>query len=179
MMSKNTDVSIMLFGYKESGKDFASEYLRDQYGISFAGSSFFACELFLFDRIKDQYGYSSAQECYDDRRNHRQLWYESIRDFNKGDRARLGRLIFAEKQMYTGIRDREEFEAIKAEGLFDLAVWIDASDRLPPEDFKSMNLTIEDADLVIDNNGSIAEFKVSLDQFYCDVLLPKINSRKL
>src|SRR5690606_3625161 len=114
-------------GYKRHGKDTACEYLRDRYGISFASSSETACNLFLFDQIKDQFGYKTKEECFEDRHNHRELWFNAIRDYNIPDMARLGRQIFAQNDVYCGIRNDEEFYALKERGLFDLAVWVDAS----------------------------------------------------
>ncbi len=156
-------MKMIIFGFKEHGKDTACEYLEEKYGISFSASSWHACKTFLFDQIKDRFGYQTHEECFEDRRNHRQLWYEAIRDYNREDRARMGREIFAANVIYCGIRDREEFEALKSEGAFDLAVWVDAGKRLPPEDSTSMNLTVRDSDRVIDNNGTLEDLYRELD----------------
>ena len=157
-------MKLIIFGFKEHGKDTACEYLEKRYGIPFSASSWYACQTFLFDQIKDRFGYKSPEECFEDRRNHRQLWYEAIRDYNQGDRARMGREIFENNVIYCGIRDREEFEALKAEKAFDLAIWLDASKRLPPEDSSSMNLSADFADRVIDNNGTLEDLYRRLDE---------------
>lgn len=154
---------LIVFGYKEHGKDFACEYLRDHHGLSFSSSSEFACHLFLYDQIKDQFGYQSPEECFADRRNHRQLWYEAIRDYNTPDKARLGRKIFENNTVYCGIRDDQEFEALKNGGFFDLAIWIDASGRLPPEDLSSMKLSSKHADIIVDNNTTKEDLYERLD----------------
>lgn len=162
-------MKLIIFGYAQHGKDTACEYLRDRYGLTFSASSMFACRTFLFDQLKDRFGYRSMKACFEDRGAHRQLWYEAIRDYNTPDRTRLGRGIFAEHDVYCGIRDREEFEALRAEGAFDLAIWIDASERRPPESSDSMKLTRDDADLVVDNNGGLLALYRNLDELVANL----------
>ena len=45
------------------------------------------------------------------------------------------------------------------QGLFDLIVWVDASDRLPLEPATSFNIDKSCADIIINNNGTLDEFK--------------------
>ena len=158
-----TSDNVIVFGHKEHGKDAVCEYLEHRYGVSFSGSSWYACKTFLFDQIKEEFGYATPEECYADRRNHRQLWYEAIRDYNKDDRAKMGKEIFCESTIYCGIRDREEFEALKDQGAFSAAIWIDSSKRLPPESSESMNLSIFDSDFIVDNNRVLADLHRELD----------------
>lgn len=159
-------MKLVVFGYKRHGKDFACEFLERQFGLTFKSSSEFACEKFIFDRMREDHGYQSPAECFEDRGNHRALWYNLIRDYNKGHRTRLGEEIFSEYAVYCGIRDKEEFDALRKEGYFDLAIWIDASDRLPPEEGDSMSLTKNDADIVISNNESKEVFLDRLDRLF-------------
>jgi len=158
-------MKLIVFGYKRHGKDTACKYLQRRYDLKYTASSAYACDTFLYDQLKGRFGYKSKRQCFEDRVNHSQLWYEAIREYNANDRARMGREIFSVHSVYCGIRDREEFEALRAAGLFDLAVWIDASDRLPPEDTDSMNVTIDDADVVISNNHGLLDLYRSLDAF--------------
>ena len=172
-------MKLMIMGYKRHGKDTMCEYLRDKYGITFASSSEFACELFLFDKIKDQFGYKTPKEAFDDRGNHRQLWYEEIKAFNvEHGLDALGKLIYENNDAYCGIRDDEEFYALKEAKAFELAVWVDASKRLPPEEGASNKLSKEDADVIIDNNGTEKELFQALDRFYHRVIAPSIESEE-
>lgn len=157
---------LMVFGYKRHGKDASCEYIERTFGLSFKSSSYFACETFLFEQMRETHGYASIDECFEDRVNHREYWYNAIRDYNNGDRCRLGRGIFESHPIYCGIRDREEFETLRAEGMFDLAIWIDASDRLPPEDASSMNLNQADADIVVSNNGTLEQLHQNIDNLF-------------
>ena len=43
----------------------------------------------------------------------------------------------------------------EAPGIFDLIVWVDRSEHLPPEPITSMDLVEADADVTIDNNGTL------------------------
>lgn len=162
LFSIKSTMKYIVFGYKRHGKDTACEFLRDELGMTFASSSWTACDLFLFDHIKGQYSYQSKEQCFEDRHNHRKLWFDAIRAYNNEDLARLARHIFANNDIYCGIRNHEEFYAMKEQGLFDLAIWIDAGDRLPPESAESMTLSASDADLVIDNNGPVEQMYEAL-----------------
>lgn len=157
---------VVIFGHKQHGKDTACEYLQSKFGISFISSSLFACQNFLFEQMRDSYGYKTIEECFADRVNHRKYWYETIRDFNFPDKTRMGRLLFDKHDIYCGIRDLEEFNALKAAGLVDLSIFIDASDRLEKESTESMNVSIEDADIIITNNGTLDEFYKKLDRLF-------------
>jgi hypothetical protein len=117
-----------------------------------------ACKLFLFEQIREKYGYATIEDCYNDRHSHRQIWYEAIRRFNEVDRSRLGQLIFQSYDIYDGCRDKEEFDALKLKNLFDIAIWVDADGRVEPEGKNSMTVTIEDADIVIRNSGSESDY---------------------
>ncbi|HHJ3076300.1 TPA: hypothetical protein ACPVZG_000068 [Vibrio parahaemolyticus] len=173
MPKSNSRLNLMVFGYKRHGKDTVCEYLRDNYAVSFASSSYTACELFLFDKIKEKFGYKTVDEAFNDRGNHRQLWYEEIKAYNvRNGLDALGKVIFENNSVYCGIRDKEEFEALKAGGYFDLAIWVDASDRLPPEEAESMKLTKEDADIVITNNEDLASLYKKLDKIFDTILKP-------
>ena len=157
--------NVIIFGHKQHGKDTACEYLEAKYGVSFASSSLFACQLFLFEQMhKEGHSYETIEECFADRVNHRKYWYEAIRDYNTPDKTRLGTKLFSKNDVYCGIRDLEEFRALKAAGMVRLAIFIDASGRLEKEDPESMKMDIEDADIVITNNSTLEEFYTKLDR---------------
>lgn len=164
-MEGSLHVKIMLIGHARHGKDTVCDLLKKHYGFQFRSSSDFVNERAVFPVLAPKYGYTSLEQCYDDRVNHRQEWYELLREYNGDDPARLGRELFAENDIYCGLRHREEFDAMKREGVFDVCVWVDASDRLPPESAESMTMTKDDADLVIDNNGSLNDLTLNVVKF--------------
>lgn len=160
-------MKIIVMGYKRHGKDFACEYLNSMFGRTYSSSSWMACKLFLYEQLKTKYGYTSAEQCFNDRHNHRAEWFNAIRAYNDPDLCRLGKQIFASHDIYCGIRNREEFEALRDQKLFDYAVWVDATARIgEKEDITSMELTPDDADVIIDNNRSPLELYHQLDEFH-------------
>lgn len=140
------------------GKDTMAEILRDNTDLKFLSSSQAAADIFLYDVLKEKYGYKTPEECFEDRVNHRPEWYQLICDYNKDDRTRLAKDILKITNCYVGMRDRDEIEECKQKGVFDLVVWVDACKRLPKESADSFNIDETCADIIIDNNGTVEEF---------------------
>ena len=138
--------------------------LRDYYGYSFESSSQFCSKLFIYDNLKEKYGYETEEQCYADRHNHRAEWYDAICDYNVPDAATLGREMFATYDIYCGLRNKREFFAMKNTGVFDHCIWVDRSMYLPPEAASSMSLEQWMADYTIDNNGTLSDMKFNLER---------------
>lgn len=155
---------LLVIGYGRHGKDTVCEMVRDNYGYSFESSSRFCSKLFIYDQLKEKYGYASDEECYADRHNHRAEWYDAICAYNVPDASRLGREIFQNNDIYCGLRNKREFHAMKNTGVFDYAIWVDRSDHLPSESKDSMSLEQWMADFTVDNNGSLEELRFNVDQ---------------
>lgn len=159
-MNKNINSpKLLVIGAARWGKDSFAEILNLEFGYTFESSSQAAANIFLYDLLKDKYKYLTPEECFEDRMNHRQEWYEAICDYNKDDKAKLAKGILERSDCYVGMRDRDEITECINQGLFDLIVWVDASDRLPLEDASSFNIDKSCADIVIENNGTFEEFK--------------------
>ena len=156
---KMQKLKLLVIGHGRHGKDTVCEILRDKYDYSFESSSRFCSKLFIYDMLKDKYGYTDEEQCYADRHNHRAEWYDAICDYNVPDAARLGREIFKAHDIYCGLRNKREFFAMKNTGVFDHVIWVDRSDYLPPEDKNSMSLEPWMADYHIDNNGTLNDLK--------------------
>jgi dephospho-CoA kinase len=150
---------LLIIGNARHGKDSLTEILRDKFGLRFVSSSQAAADIFLYDLLKDKYGYNTPEECFEDRVNHRQEWYEAICEYNKNDKAKLAKGILEIADSYVGMRDREEIEECMKQGLFDMIIWVDASERLPLEPLTSFNIDKSCADIIIDNNGTYEEFE--------------------
>lgn len=157
-------LKLLVIGHGRHGKDTVCELLRDQYGYSFESSSQFCSHLFIYDQLKDKYNYISEKQCYSDRHNHRQEWYDAICDYNVPDPSRLGREIFKTHDIYCGLRNKKEFHAMKNTGVFDYAIWVDRSDHLPSEAKTSMSLEQWMADFTIDNNGTLDDLEFNVRQ---------------
>lgn len=155
---------ILVLGHGRHGKDTVCEILKERYGLQFTSSSWFCAERVVMPALNGQFQYKDAQACYEDRHNHRALWYDLIRDFNRPDATALGRAIFAENDVYCGLRSKAEFHALRNAGVYDYAIWVDASDRVPPEDASSCTVEPWMADFVIDNNGTLEDLELNLKQ---------------
>ncbi len=159
---------ILIIGYARHGKDTIAEIFRDHFGMTFVSSSIAACRIAIYPTLRERYGYTSIEECYQDRVNHRQEWYDLISDYNSEDGSKLCKKIlfgtiplggepFPPNDCYVGMRSKREFEASK--WMFSLIIFVDASERHPIEGRESCTNSPKDADIIITNNGSLEEFK--------------------
>lgn len=147
-------MKIMILGHARHGKDTVCNLLHDMYGLSFTSSSYFvAAKAVRPWLVAKGITYSSFEDMYADRVNHRADWFDAIADYNKQDAGRLGRELFAVHDIYAGIRNPVEFDALKRDGIFDVCFWVDASKRVEPEPETSNRMTTEHADYIIYNNG--------------------------
>jgi hypothetical protein len=156
---------LLIIGHMRHGKDSLAELLEEQIGLKFLSSSLAASNIFLYDALKEKYGYTTPEECFEDRMNRRPEWYQLICDYNKDDRAKLAKGILEHSDCYVGMRDRDEIQECIKQGLFDLIVWVDASERLPLEPKESFNIDKSCADVIIENNGTFEEFKEKVKRF--------------
>lgn len=154
----------LIIGHARHGKDTLAELLNKEFGLKFASSSQAAADIFIFDELKEKYSYETSEQCFEDRINHRAEWYDMICDYNKEDRAKLAKGILERTDCYVGMRDRGEIIECVKQGLFDLIIWVDASERLPLESPDSFNIDESCADIIIDNNGTFDEFKARVSR---------------
>jgi hypothetical protein len=159
-MSKNKKtLKLLILGAARWGKDTMAEILYEEFNYTFESSSQSAANIFLYDLLKEKYGYKTPEECFEDRVNHRKEWFEAICEYNKDDKARLAKGILERSDCYVGMRDREEIEECLKQEIFDLIIWVDASERLPPEDSSSFNIDKSCADIILENNFDLNSFR--------------------
>jgi len=143
-MKINKFPNLLFVGHGRHGKDSMAEIMQEYFGLKFKSSSQAAAEIFIYDELKGKYGYKTPEECFEDRVNRRAEWHDLICEYNKEDKAKLAKGILEHADCYVGMRDSRE---------------INASKRLPLESKDSFNIDINDADIIIDNNGTFEEFK--------------------
>ena len=154
---------LLIVGMGRHGKDTVAEILRDRCGMEFSSSSFAAYEIFIYDLFKEKYGYTSIEEAYEDRHNHREELFKLIQDYNSEDRTRLARGIVNSTGMYVGMRCALEVEACIEKAVFDLIIWVDASERIDyVEPSSSISVTKEHADIVLTNNGTLEQLEAKV-----------------
>jgi len=153
----------LIIGLGRHGKDTAAEYLRDKHGYNF--TSMYAAQKFIYNSLKDVLDYQSFDECYEDRHNWRELWYQLIKAYNHEQGSRIAsEMITDGYDMYVGMRDDRELADCKDKGLFDVIVWVDAEERLGvTESKRSCKVTKDDAQVIIYNNDSLEELYSQLD----------------
>lgn len=150
---------LLVIGHGRHGKDTTAEILNELYGYEFESSSVAAARIFLFDALKEKYGYKTFVECFEDRVNHRAEWHNMICDYNSIDKARLAKDILVASDIYVGMRSNAEVEECLRQGIFDLVIGVyDSRKPLEPEDSFNINIW-EKSDIIIPNNRSIDDLR--------------------
>ncbi|NRB01183.1 MAG: hypothetical protein HRU32_15470 [Rhodobacteraceae bacterium] len=158
---------ILILGHGRHGKDTVGELL-EAYGFVTGSSSFFMAG-YVRDYL-ESHGivyYPDEYKAWENRHKYRKSWYDAIQEYNKDDRARMCRDILAAHDVYTGMRAVNEYEA--SVGLFDLVIWVDASERHELEPKSSMELEYDPSTMYyIDNNGTLDELAQHVDYLIQD-----------
>jgi hypothetical protein len=149
----------LVIGHARHGKDTFAEILEAEFGLKFESSSQSAANIFIYDELKDKYGYTTPEECFEDRVNHRAEWKTMICDYNSPDKAKLAKAILERSDCYVGMRDYEEIAECLRQDLFEIIIWVDASERLPLEDPSSFNIDKSVTHVIVDNNGTLEQFR--------------------
>lgn len=156
-------VDLFIIGEGGHGKDTFTEFLSEESGLGFVSSSWFMADRVVFPALKDRYGYTTVKQCFDDRRNHREEWYNIIAGANPTG-SELSSALFKEYPIYVGLRNKRELDAVLGDSRFKpYVVWVDRSEVLEPEPATSMSLTKECANLVIDNNGCLVDLEAKAE----------------
>lgn len=153
-------MKILVIGHARHGKDTFCEMLGNL-GLSFESATNKSLDLAIWPLLNNFY--DSKESCFEDRVNHRPLWFTLISYFNTPDKSRLCKEILKTSDIYCGMRKRDEFKASKH--LFSHIIWVGAEDRLPPESGKSFELNIDDATIVVDNNQSLEVLQQQAKEF--------------
>lgn len=148
-------MKILILWKSQSGKDTLAEIWQEHFWLSFISSSRYACK-FIYPQLKDKYGYTSEEECFADRVNHRWERYDLINEYHDGDRTKMTAEILEINDCYVWMRNIEQFKACKH--MFDLIIRVNASKRL--EEKKGyVWISRQEADLSISNNWTLEQFK--------------------
>lgn len=148
---------ICIIGHARHGKDTVAEMINQRYGYKSESSSQAASRLFLYDALKDKYGYKTPEECFEDRVNHRAEWFDMICEYNKDYPGQLAADIMKSNDIYTGMRSNRELMTCVQDGIFDLVIGVfDPMKPLEPRD--SFDIDIWGmSDIIIPNAGSLKD----------------------
>jgi len=138
----------LILGHGGHGKGSVASIMQGM-GITCISSSVAALHTVIFPQMRDRY--KTPVECYHDRRNRRREWLNLITDYNTPDAGRLCREMLSQYDCYDGMRPLREYEATSH--LFDVILYVDASDRCPSD--QTMEIPFDASSMMlIDNNGS-------------------------
>lgn len=153
---------LLIIGHARHGKDTVAAILAEFFGYKHKSSSVAASEIFLYNTLKEKYGYSSPEQCFEDRVNHRAEWHDLICEFNKDDKARLAKAIMADNDIYVGMRSDAEVEQCLKDEVFDMVIGV-YDPRKPEEPRDSFNINIwEKSDVMITNAGTLEDLKQNI-----------------
>lgn len=155
-------MKILILGHGEHGKDTAAEIITELTGLRFESSSLAASDLVVWPHMP-QYG--NAQECFEDRRNHREKWKQLITEYNTPDKSKLCRQILSRCDGYIGMRCQDEYKASR--DFFNFVFWVDASVRKGIDPTMKICFDYESM-IYIDNNDSLKILKIRIMQKLLD-----------
>jgi hypothetical protein len=163
-------MKLLIIGHARHGKDTVGEMLQKNFGLTFKSSSLAASEIFIYDTLKEKYGYSTPEECFEDRVNYRAEWYDLICDYNSVDKAKLAKDILVDCNMYIGMRDFAEIQKCKEDGIFDFIIGV-YNPRLPEESKDSFNIDLwKESDFVIPNSGTLEDLEERVSKIFKKLL---------
>lgn len=150
---------LLIIGHARHGKDTVADYLKDLYNYTSKSSSVAALEIFLYDALKEKYGYTSLQQAFEDRVNHRGEWHDFICEYNKEDKSALAKKIMTTSDIYIGMRSNAELDECLKQKVFDLVIGV-WDGRKPLENKKSFDIDIwEKSDIIIPNMEGLKELE--------------------
>lgn len=153
---------ILIIGHAQHGKDTLAELCHNLYNLKFKSSSQAAMDIFIYDVLKEKYGYTSKEECFADRVNRRAEWADLITNYNIPDRSKLARGILESSDIYVGMRKSEEIRACRKEGIIDYVIGV-YNPRVPLESRESFDIDLwQESDFIIPNAGEIVNMACSL-----------------
>lgn len=165
-------MKLMICGHGRHGKDTVAKMIAENLGLTWLSSSQLALdrviypnryELFAKSKLDSiLFGAASEADCkrslfegrHDD--NGRRVWYEAICEYNKADPCRLMKDLYSQADIYVGCRSLREFKAGKESKLFDLSIWVDASERLRTSEV-TCGVEPFDCDITIENNSTMED----------------------
>lgn len=136
-------------GYAQHGKDTIADLFVERHGFKKVSASMVYAE----DIRNEQYlgPYATVEDCYEDRVNHRQAWYEFIcKKLEENPHYYIDKILET-GDIYVGQRNPIIFE--KTKDAFDYTIWVDASGRgMPKESYNSCKMSPDTPhDFYIDN----------------------------
>jgi dephospho-CoA kinase len=164
----NDKMLILVLGHGGHGKSEVGRLLGYR-GHTWMDSSRFAFEKVVYPVIGHRY--ESMNDCYADRRNCREEWFNLISGYNN-PANRLAKELTAEYNVYIGMRSMREFVA--SWKMFDLILWVDRTEHMRLDVSMEISFT-RDIMTWIDNNGTIEDTAKQLVQHLANYERPGLQ----
>jgi hypothetical protein len=151
--------TVCFLGHGRAGKDSAGEHFARVTGLVFAGTT----SKYLAEYMAAKLGLPVA-EAYARRHESdamREAWYSGGNELRARGPSTLARMALAVGPVTGGLRDAAEVAACRAEGLFDLFVWVD-NPRVPPD--PTVKFGPEVCDVSILNDGTLEQFHRKIER---------------
>jgi dephospho-CoA kinase len=172
-------MKLLIIGHGRHGKDTVAAMLNEEFGLTHLASSEASSTIFVFDVLREKYGYTTVDECFNDRANHRAEWYDLICDYNKNDQARLAKEIVSRANIYVGMRSSIELDECIKQGVFDVIIGV-IDLRKPFEDLASMSIDVEKySNVLILNDGTLEELRTKVIETYDKILEKRETSSEI
>jgi len=155
-------MKLLIIGHARHGKDTVAEMIKQHFDMHFQSSSQAAADIFIYDALKDKYGYTTPVQCFEDRVNHRKEWHDLICEYNKDDKARLAKGILENADIYVGMRSSAEIEACLQQNVFDWVIGV-YDPRKPHESSDSFDIDLfKDAHVIIPNGSDLWDLRTKV-----------------
>ena len=171
-------MNLLIVGHARHGKTEAAKILKRERGLQFKDSSKAAAEIFLYDKLKEKYGYKDFEECYEDRVNHREEWFNNICLFNKEDPARLAKEIMKDANIYCGMRSNREIQKCLEDNVFDHIVEV-YNPHLPKESPESFDIDFNTLPqrYTIYNDSALDTLRLRLMELYMKLNIIELQKK--
>lgn len=163
--------TIMFVGEGRAGKDTACDFLAQITTLRNAGTT----SKYLCKYVAEELGLS-VEDAYARRHESdemRMVWYNKGNEVREKGPTTLAREALKHGEITGGVRALDEILAIRAERVVDLIVWIE-NKRVKKD--PTVKFTSAECDIVIENNGTLEEFRERLRRFAEFANLPKKTS---
>jgi dephospho-CoA kinase len=159
-------MKILIIGHARHGKTTVAEMILEEYNLTFKDSSMASAEIFIYDELKTKYGYKTFEECYEDRKQHRDEWFNLICEYNIPDKTRLATEILNRASVYVGMRANDELQACIENNIFDYIIGV-YTHRMPEEPKSSFDIDLwKECDFIIPNDGTIEDLRNKINKLH-------------
>lgn len=148
---------VSFVGYGRAGKDTAAQFYCDATGLEYGGSTSSVMAAYVAHAAGVE-----EYKCFQERHQNRQFWLHFCNAFRKGEPEVIAKMLLAQSDVLVGVRGAEEFRCLVPAGVVDLHVWIDNPTVARDE---TVEFDRRECDLVIDNLGSLDEFRTKVERF--------------